>query len=98
MPNFQDFSQHLAGKTTFSKTDLVRGYHQILMNPDDIPKTEFITPFGLYEFFWDANWFDKRCKSIPKTNGHKAPKADLCICLSGRYFGGQCIGNRSYSR
>ena len=50
VPHVQDFSANLAGTTVFSKIDLIRGYHQIPMATDDIPKTAIITPFGLYEF------------------------------------------------
>ena len=48
--NISDFNSELAGKTIFSKIDLLKGYHQIPVAPDDIRKTAVITPFGLYEF------------------------------------------------
>lgn len=50
VPHIQDFSAHLAGKVTFSKVDLVRGYHQVPVHTMDVPKTAVITPFGLFEF------------------------------------------------
>lgn len=30
--------------------DLVRGYHQVPVRPQDVPKTVVITPFSLFEF------------------------------------------------
>ena len=50
VPHLQDFSAQLHGFEFFSKIDLVRGYHQIPVAPEDIHKTAVITPFGLFEF------------------------------------------------
>uniref|UniRef100_A0A669BQR8 Gypsy retrotransposon integrase-like protein 1 n=1 Tax=Oreochromis niloticus TaxID=8128 RepID=A0A669BQR8_ORENI len=50
IPHIQDFSAHLAGTSVFSKIDLVRGYHQVPVRAEDVPKTAVITPFGLFEF------------------------------------------------
>ena len=39
VPHIQDFTANLVGERIFSKIDLVRGYHQIPVHTDDIPKT-----------------------------------------------------------
>jgi hypothetical protein len=52
LPNMQDLSHGLLGCTVFSKIDLVKGYHQIPVALDDIPKTAIITPFGLFEYIF----------------------------------------------
>ena len=50
IPYLRDASAFLAGAKVFSKVDLVRGYHQIPIEEEDIKKSSIITPFGLYEF------------------------------------------------
>jgi hypothetical protein len=40
----------MRGASVFSKTDLRSGYHQMKIRPSDIPKMDFLTRYGLYEF------------------------------------------------
>jgi hypothetical protein len=52
LPNMQDLSNGLHGCTIFSTIDLVKGYHQIPVATEDIPKTAIIMPFGLFEYLF----------------------------------------------
>jgi hypothetical protein len=52
LQNMQDLSNSLPGCTVFSKIDLVKGYHQIPVATEDIPKTAIITPFVLLEYLF----------------------------------------------
>jgi transposase InsO family protein len=50
LPNMADLSSRLDSCVIFSKLDLQKGYLQVPVKEDDIPKTAIITPFGLFEF------------------------------------------------
>jgi Reverse transcriptase (RNA-dependent DNA polymerase) len=45
-----DLSAQLTGCSFFTKIDLQKGYLQVPVAAEDIPKTAVITPFGLLEF------------------------------------------------
>jgi hypothetical protein len=50
LPRIEDIFDQLRGSSVFSKIDLRSDYHQLRIRPSDIPKTSFITKYGLYEF------------------------------------------------
>jgi hypothetical protein len=50
LPRIDDLFYQLKGVCVFSKIDLGSGYHQLKIRASDIPKTTFITRYGLYEY------------------------------------------------
>ena len=50
LPRIEDLFDQLRGASVFFKIDLRSGYHRLRIRPSDIPKTAFITKYGLYEF------------------------------------------------
>ena len=50
MPLVMDLSTRLYGRHFFGKVDLIRGYHQVPVAPEDIQKTSLATPFSNFEF------------------------------------------------
>nr|ABA99142.1 retrotransposon protein, putative, Ty3-gypsy subclass [Oryza sativa Japonica Group] len=48
LPRIDQLVDSTAGCELMSFLDAYSGYHQIHMNPPDIPKTAFITPFGTF--------------------------------------------------
>ena len=50
LPRINDLFDQLKGACVFSKIDLRSGYHQLRIRCFDIPKTTFVTRYGLYEF------------------------------------------------
>ncbi len=52
LPSILDLSAKLHGCRYFSCIDLIKGYHQVPMQEEDIEKTTIITPFGLWEYLF----------------------------------------------
>ena len=49
MPRIDDLLDNLSGAKYFSTLDLAAGYHQLRLQPSDVPKTAFNTHFGKFE-------------------------------------------------
>ena len=50
LPRIDEMLDSLAGATYFSTLDLMSGYWQVKVHPEDREKTAFITRYGTYEF------------------------------------------------
>ena len=50
LPRIDDLFDKLHGAQYFTSLDAASGFHQILLKPEDRPKTAFRTPFGHYQF------------------------------------------------
>ena len=50
LPRIEESLQALGGAKFFSVLDLTSGYYQVAVHPNDVEKTAFAVPFGLYEY------------------------------------------------
>lgn len=50
IPRIDDLIDQLRGAKVFSALDLTQGYYQLRIAPEDVHKTAFVTPIGLYEY------------------------------------------------
>ncbi|CDS12577.1 hypothetical protein LRAMOSA11497 [Lichtheimia ramosa] len=50
LPSIQDLLEQFTGSSLFSTMDLLKGFHQIAVDPASIPKLTITTPFGCYSY------------------------------------------------
>ena len=50
LPLIDDLFDQLQGAKVFSSLDLQSAYYQVRLKPEDVPKTTFTTPRGLFEY------------------------------------------------
>lgn len=50
LPRIDDLLDKIQGAKFFSSLDLLSGYHQLSLQPSDVPKTAFKTHVGLFEY------------------------------------------------
>ena len=50
LPNLRAFTDKITGSTIFSKVDMAKAFHQIVIDPRDRPKTCITTPWGMFNF------------------------------------------------
>jgi hypothetical protein len=50
LPRIDDLFDQLQGAKVFSSLDLQQGYHQVRVTDEDVPKTAFRTPMGLFQY------------------------------------------------
>ena len=82
--HIQDFTSTLHRATIFSKLDVVHAYHQIPVEPSDVPKTAIISPFGIFEFLW---------MSFGLRNGAQTSQRFMDQVLCGLHFTHNYINN-----
>ena len=54
MPNITDLTNNIGNARVFTKLDLLKGYFQVPVHPNDVLKTAIITPFGSYLFYYST--------------------------------------------
>ena len=81
IPHIQDFSARVCRATIFSKVDLVRGYHQVPVAPENIAKTAVITPFGLFEFLLMPFGLKKAAQTFQPLMDNVYQPFDFCFCI-----------------
>ena len=65
MPRVEDLLEHMGSASFFFTLDLQKGYYQVPVNHNDVPKTAFVTQFGKISVPGNAIWTKKCTSNVP---------------------------------
>ena len=68
-PHMEYLLAQLAGKKVFSKLDFGKGYYQVPVAQQDVPKMAVITPFWAVQVSQDALWAQECLSVLPVLHG-----------------------------
>ena len=80
LPNMADLMSSLHGARVFSKLDLLKGYFQVPVHPDDVSKTAIITPFGTYVFHYSTFGLRNSGATFQRLMDGLLGDLPFCIC------------------
>lgn len=80
LPNITDITNELDGAKYFTKLDLLKGYFQVPVHPDDVPKTAIITPFGTYVFFYSTFGLRNAGATFQRLMDNILGGLSYCVC------------------
>jgi hypothetical protein len=85
-PRIDDLLGTLSGTSRFTSLDLASGYHQLRLDPSDMPETAFNTHMGEWVACF-AFWFDERSRGLSAGHEPCVPRAfeQMGLRLSGWY-------------
>ena len=80
LPNIADVTSYLHGAAIFSKLDLMKAYFQVPMNPEDIPKSAIVTPFGTYTFNYSCFGLKNAGATFQRLMDDILDDLPFCVC------------------
>ena len=82
-PKIEEVIEAVGKACVVSKMDLSKGYYQVRMAEEDIPKTAFVCQRGKFEFL-RMPFCQERTGSVPDFDGFGVGRVRIvCSCLHG---------------